>query len=147
MNEEIDDYCKVEGVITFCNNVSYDVLIIQKNKKIVLQESSIHKIATINTPMFQLGLYVGVKIHPNTGYGYNNEYTIQNGVITKINQWFDSVTYDVSLEDNTVVSKVYESHITQPYKPPTPLDTKEFLKTREQELLEELYRIRQMMCQ
>ncbi len=145
MNEEIDDYCRIEKVITFCNNVSYEILIIRQNKKIIVQESSIKKLATLKTPKFQLGIYIGVKIYPE--YGYNNDYTIKNGVITKINQWFDSVTYDVTLDDNTVEFKVYENFIMKPYTPPPPVDKTVLLKKREQELLEELELIRMMMTQ
>jgi hypothetical protein len=146
MNEAIDNYCRIERVITFCNTVSYEILIINSNKKIIVQEDSIKKLAELKTPKFHLGLQVGVKIYPTSGYTRNDEYTIKNGAITKINQWFDSVTYDVTLDDNTVQTNVYEGYITQPYTPPPPVDMKQFLKTREQQLLEELEMVRKMMC-
>jgi hypothetical protein len=145
MNEDIEYYCRIENVITFCNNVSYEILIIRQNKKIIVEESSIKKLATLKTPKFQSGIYIAVKTYH--GYGYNNDYTIKNGVITKINQWFDSVTYDVTFDDNTVKTEVYEDFIMSPYTPPLSVDKKVLLKTREQELLEELELIRMMMTQ
>ena len=147
MNQDISDYCIIERIITFCNNISYEVVIINEKKKIIVSESSIHKIATLKTAMYQIGLRVGVKIYHNTGYAYNSDYTIKNGVITNINQTFDYVSYDVTLDDNTVEKKIYESYIQEPYTPPSRIDIKVMLKTREQELLTELEQIRTMMTE
>jgi hypothetical protein len=147
MNQEINDYCRIESIITFCNHISYNVVIISENKKIIVHESSIHKIATLKTPIYQIGLRVGVKIYHNTGYVYNDNYTIKNGVITNIIQTFDYVAYDVTLDDNTVEKKIFESYIDEPYTPPSQVDIKVMLKTREQELLVELEQIRAMMLE
>lgn len=147
MNQDINDYCIIERIITFCNHISYEVVIINEKKKIIVPESSIHKIATLQTPMYQIGLRVGVKIYTNTGYGYNDEYSIKNGVITNITQTFDYVAYDVTLDDNTVEKKIYEGYIQEPYTPPPPVDIKVMLKKREQELLAELEHIRSMMSE
>ncbi len=144
MNQPIDNYCTVQRVITFGNNVSYELTTIRENKKFIVQENSIKKIAVLKKPIFQLGIQVGVKIYPDTGYGYN-EYTIKNGIITNIHQWFESVTYDVTFDDNTIQQKVYEGNIVEPYTPPPPVDMKKMWKKREQELLEELERVRSMI--
>ena len=43
--------------------------------------------------------------------------------------------------------KIYESYISEPYTPPSQVDIKVMLKTREQELLVELEQIRAMMLE
>ncbi len=147
MNESIDDYCTIERIITFCNNISYELATIRGNDKSIVQENSIKKIVTLKTPNFKIGQNIGVKIYPETGYCMYDDYTIKNGTITHINQWFDSVTYDVCFDDKSTEKKVYEGHITEPYTPSPPVDIKKMLKEREQELLVELEQIRAMMLE
>ncbi len=137
-NEPIENYCKITGVNMFCNNISYNVSTIRDNKEYIVSESSIKKIAVLSTAKFSIGQRVSVKIVLGGGL----DHTVENGVITKVNLWFDYVSYEVRL-DNGKIESTYEGAIGKPYTPPPPVDMKILLKQREAQLIADLESIRQ----
>ncbi len=140
MNEPIDNYCKIVEVITFCNNISYRVITIKGNQSYTVSQEAIKRIAVMPTPKFNIGQRVGVKII----YGGGLDQSIENGVISKVNLWFDCIMYEVSLDSGKTES-AYEGHIGNPFTPPPRVDLKILLKEREAQLIKELEEIRQRL--
>ncbi len=138
-HESIDDYCKVTGVKSFCNDIEYELMVIKSGKTIRSPQHNIRTKVTMPIPKYASGARIGVKFMKGCQYDY--WYEVENGIITNIDVWYSGVKYTVKF-DSGKISTVEEVVITTPAVIKTPeekkLDEKTFLIQREQQLLAEL---------
>jgi len=145
---EYYDFCRIQSVNIFCNDIDYQVEILKSKKTITVQQSSIKKRVELMKAKYALNQCVGVK-HLN-GHPYYCDETIKNATVISVNPWYDRVTYTVRYDEGTFET-VGEYSITQPLVIKTPeqvaQEYSQYLKAEEQRLLSQLENVRRQMNQ
>jgi hypothetical protein len=141
------DYCKVISVSTFANDIEYKLQVI-KSREIYtdVPQSRIKRKATLCKAIYSIGAYIGVST--TEGCQWDTYTVINNATITNVNEWYDKVTYTVRFTDGSMNSYILEENIVAPAVIKTQQQINQedaiFLRDREQQLLFELERIRDM---
>ena len=144
--EWLTDFCQVLSVKKFANDIDYVLKDVKTGKTYNLPQNLIIKIVTLIINKYQLNQYVGIThiIGPQWDY----QTVVINGIIVKVNTWYNRVTYDIKY-DTGETENVLENRIVQPgvkkiQKTPEQINQEEleFLRQEEQRLLQQLDSVR-----
>ena len=139
----ITDFCQVLSVKNFCNEFDYFVKSVKNGKTYDREQSSIIKVVTLKQSKYMIGSYVGVNTY--IGPQWDMEVIVKNGTITKVNNSYQQITYEIKY-DSGETGTIYEECITTPAvvktKQQIQLDNMEFLRNEEQRLLQQLEAVR-----
>jgi hypothetical protein len=140
------EFCQVISVNNFANDFDYVLKDVKNGKTYNLSQNSIIQIVTLIPNKFQLNQYVGVT-HV-IGPQWDPVTIVKNGIILKVNTWYNRVTYDIKYDtcetENVLENRIVPPGVKKIQKTPEQIkhDELEFLRQEEQRLLQQLQMVR-----